>query len=219
MLNRINTSSQRGSLTIETAIVFSTVFFIMISLIYIGMLMYQYAYLQSLASKAAQRGAAIYSESCKDMFTGSIYVNDMLERDPYDNLFNSNKEIKDSRVNNFIKAQINTYSLLEHGQPEIKVESKNYVLYQKVKVSVGSDYKLPVGNLLKTLGLSSYFTVSAEAEAAVSNPAEFIRNTDFITETASGIISETGTNNKLSGIDYKTNLSKILGKITNLWKK
>lgn len=216
LLKRFCVASERGSLTIETAIIFSIVFFMVIALIYTAMLMYQYAYLQSLASKAAQRGAAIYPESCKDMFTGSIYVSDMLVTDPYDSIFNSQKDTKDSKVGNYIKTQVSTYSLFEQGQPKITVESMNYIFYQKIRVTVRADYKLPAGNLLKVFGLSSSFPVTASSEAVVDNPAEFIRNTDFISETASGIISEA---NSGSGMDFKNNLSKALGKITSLFKK
>lgn len=209
-------NSQSGSLTIETAMIFSIVFFMVIALIYTAMLMYQYAYLQSLASRAAQRGAAIYPESCKDMFIGSIYVADMQNNDPYDDIFNSRKDIKDGRVNNFIKVQAGNYSLFEEKQPQIAVESRNYIFCQNIKVTISSEYKLPAGDLLKVFGLGSSFSLTASSEALVNNPAEFVRNTDFIAETASNIISESASG---QNSNIKENLSKVLGKITSLWKK
>jgi hypothetical protein len=212
-------ASERGSLTIETAIIFSTIFFMLIALIYITLLMYQQSYIQSLASKAAQRGAAVYSNSNKDMYIGGIYTKDIQDRDPYSSLFNLDSEIKNERVGSYIKSQINVFSLLKSKQPQISVESYNFVLYQKIIVIVAEEYELPVGNLLKTFGLSSTFPLTARAEAIVNNPAEFIRNTDFITETASEFLVKTEADSKKSGSDVKSTISNILSKITGFWKK
>jgi len=191
----------------------------LIALIYMALLIYQQSYIQSLASKAAQRGAAVYSNSSKDMFIGGIYTGDMVYRDPYSSLFNLDSDIKNGRVDSYIKSQINTFSLLKAKEPQIYVESHNYVLYQKIQVTVSEEYELPVGNLLKIFGMSSSFPLTASAEAVISNPAEFIRNTDFITETASEFMEKAGLDSENADLDVKTKLSSTIGKITRLWMK
>lgn len=72
--------NSRGSLTVEAAIVTSTVLFILFFLIQGTMLLYQKALLTYTASKASQQGAMVWNDSRRELTNGAW--DNSKERDP-----------------------------------------------------------------------------------------------------------------------------------------
>lgn len=221
--------NKKGSFTIEAAVVVPTVLLCLIALIYICLLMYQQVYLQSVANTAAERGAANWSNASMDMYIGRIKESDFKNVSLYWRLVDilplgKASEAKKSRVEDYVKYSLKQYSLFgkglddkeiinsREGKLSVNCDICDYIIYKKVLVSVAEEYNIPLGgSLLKAFGFSSGFTLKADAEAVVNEPAEFIRNTDFVVDTireydqkGGGTLTETwnkvnGTFSNLSG--------------------
>jgi hypothetical protein len=219
----------KGSLTIEAAVIVPTVLLCLIALIYICLIMYQQVYLQSVANTAAERGASAWSNPSKDMFIGQIKAEDFKNVSLYWRLaevlpIGNASKAKKSKVEEYVRYSLKKYSLFGKGPDNKEVinsgESKltatcdvdDCIIYKKVLVSVTEEYSIPLGgSLLKAFGFNDKFTLKAEAQAVVNEPAEFIRNTDFVVDTireldtkGGGTLTETwnkinGTFSKLSG--------------------
>ena len=58
----------RGSMTIEAALIVPVIIISLILLVYICIFMYQQAYIKSLSNTAAERGAAVWANPSKDLY-------------------------------------------------------------------------------------------------------------------------------------------------------
>lgn len=224
--------NSRGSITVEATIIFPVVLFCVAALIYASMILYQVAYIQSLADKASQRGAAMWIKPAQDkydVYMGRVTLSDIKERDPYWRFVDGKYSDKLQKVEEYVKLQINAFSVLDPsseavpGSPtspakitpdavNVKVDLENFVIYKKLVVTIENKYKLPVGNMLKPFGLSEYITISAKSESVINEPAEFIRNTDLIIDTGKQIDRSTG--GKISGT-----IVSIMEKVSSFIKK
>ncbi len=173
-------SEQRGSFTVEASIIFPFIILCIVTLMYVGALLYQQVYLQALANKAVQRGAIIWDNPSKDMYIGRVTKQSLSEGGLYWRLLDSNKEKKIKKIEAYIDRQLNTFSILESSDYSVNVEAHDYVVYKKLKVSIANTYKIPVGQLLRMFGMSDLFTITVMSESVVNDSDELIRNSDFI---------------------------------------
>lgn len=200
----------------EASLIFPIVILCIFALIYMCLLLYQKVYIQSLADNAAQRGAATWDNPEKNIELGRVKKAHLKE----DGLYWQIKEkigfdavSKKERLKKYINERLNTYSVLK-ADSQVNVELIDYIIYKKLVVSIRSDYKIPISNLLKIFGISQYFTVQVESEAVINEPMEFIRNTDFLLDTGKEIIEK---NPQLKGVsdemnNYFQNIRKMIGK-------
>ena len=215
-------------MTIEAAILVPVVIICLILLVYICVLLYQQAYIKSLANAAAERGAAVWANPSKDMYV------EFVDRDALDNtplywrvgeLFSSKaKQSKYDKVNKFVTGSISKYSLFYKNKDginlkytdsnmNVKCELTDYVIYKKLKVSIEEEYNLPITNVFKSFGIDLEFKISASSESVVNDPVEFVRNTDFVIDSVREIDQKTG--GKLEGmVDKITDtFDKLSGKL------
>lgn len=89
---------------------------------------------------------------------------------------------------------------------DINVDIENKIIYQNVNVSITAKYPLPA--LFGSFGLPTEFEYTVEAQTAVNDPDEFIRNVDLIIDTCIAIDQQTGGN-----------ISKITSKIGDMAAK
>ena len=80
----------------------------------------------------------------------------------------------------------------EIEQGDIRVDIENKIIYQNVKVSITAKYPLP--SLFSSFGLPSEYEYTVEAQTAVNDPDEFIRNVDLIIDMCVEIDAKTGGN-------------------------
>lgn len=78
--------NKKGSFTVEASIVFSVIFLLLAAIVYIFIIMYQYAFLQSAADQAANVGVG-------------YYCNQYSNSNPYDAEYNFNANVGESNVN------------------------------------------------------------------------------------------------------------------------
>ncbi len=175
-------SEQRGSFTVEASIIFPFIIICIVTLIYLGMLLYQQTYLQALADNAVIRGSMIWDNLNKDMYIGRVTKHTLSESGLYWRMIDGNKEDKIKKIESYIENHLNAFSLLETSDYSIKVEINDWVVHKKLKVSITNSYKIPVKQFLRMFGMGENFTITVMSEAIVDDSAELIRNSDFILE-------------------------------------
>ncbi|NLL06230.1 MAG: pilus assembly protein [Clostridiaceae bacterium] len=216
--------SEKGSTTIEAALIFPVIFLTIVSLVYVSVFLYEKAYIKSIANRAVERGAAIWKNPETDMYISLVKPGDFKNNDPYWRLIDLNKTAKEEKVENYIKKHLDEYSILRSRDKkgpmnttdiEFSAELKNYLVYKKLIVTVDKKFELPLGNGLAFLGINNTVKISAKSEAIVNEPAEFIRSTDLAIDMGKRIDALTG--NHLEKTMDKVNkfIDDIKGKVTS----
>ena len=213
-------NNERGSFTVEAALVFSTVFFCLLALIYMSLLLYQQVRLQSVASMAAQRGALVWSNPARDMYITRLTQQNLAGGDLYWRIIDTRQDEKKNKISAFIKTQAGSRNALNSVNGEIQPPSlEDYIIYKKLEVTVSKSYKIPVGNLLKAFGLSDEFRLTATDSAVINEPAEFIRNTDFLIDTGKEIDRKLKLNLAEKGAGILDTVKKALEKLKTYFFK
>lgn len=186
---------EEGYLTVELTIVFSTIFFVLMILLFLGMVLYQHVNLQSLAVRTSERGAFIYATGSENMESGVIQLGDFKNRDPYRYVVgwaSGEKTKYEEIMNQYVAGNIGKRNVLKStdDDAEYSVKVKDYVVSQKVRVKIHVDYNMPTDAIAKMFGLEGMFEIDTDAVSTVVDNAEFIRNTDIcvdlIKQTDSG---------------------------------
>jgi len=208
-----NLRNSKGSTTIEAALIVPIIFLSIIALIYISVFLYEQAYVKSLADRAAERGTAIWKNPKSDMYLSLVKLKDFEDNDPYWRLGDTNETKKEKKIEEYIRKNLGDYSILQTSDKkgpmnttDIKFSAKlkNYIVYKKLVVTVKKKFKNPIGDLLSIFGMDTTVVISAESEALVNEPAEFIRSTDFTIDMGKRIDAATGNN-----------LEKIMDKVNS----
>lgn len=173
-----------GYITVEATMVFSVLFFSLILILFMGMVLYQEVNLQGLAVQASERGSVIYSSRVSDMASGTKTLEDFLIRDPYRNvpfMDNGKKSDYTSVINTYInqnlgKRDVITGEVLNSGK---YVTIEDYLIEKRVKVTIESDYRLPVDSIAAMFGQEGPFHVHTAAVSAVVDSPDFVRNVDL----------------------------------------
>lgn len=195
--------NNKGSTTVEAALIFPFIFLSIIALIYVCIFLYEQAYVKSLADRAAERGAAIWKNPSSDMSISLVKLEHFKENDPYWRIYDNNENPKEKKVEQYLKNSLNEYSILQSRDKEARMNTtdiefsadlKNYVVYKKLVVNVKKKFKLPIGNALSIFGIDNTVVIEAQSEALINEPAEFIRNTDFAIDMGKRIDAATGNN-------------------------
>lgn len=186
--------NKRGSFTVEAAIVFSVIFLLVAALVYIFLIMYQYAFLQSAANKASNVGGYYYSEKY------GTECNSKLTYDLYWRMFDTKVIHKKAQLNKYISDRV------EKSIIDLDIYSDNSIsckfLVKQLNIRIEAQYQLPIGNMFEILGLPSTLKIRAEANSNIYDNAEFVRNLDIITDIKKCI---SNSDNKWIGKDSKVN--------------
>lgn len=177
---------EKGSMVVEASFIMPIVIVCVFILIYIGLLLYQKAYIQTIADKTAERGAAFWNNGAKNMEIGAVTVDNLDKAGLYRNLgfLDTNKDIKLDSIKKFALQRLGQFNVLDkldvNGMNAVNVELNDYYLYKKLSVTIKEIYKIPVGKLLKIFGGGDSYTIEGKAEVIINEPVELIRNSDFI---------------------------------------
>ena len=190
--------SKKGSITIETTIVILFVFFCIIFAIFASIRLYRTVSIQVAADLAAQRGACTWDNINKDINTGKIRNTRNEPYDLYWRIYDIRKDPKIVRIVNWLLSHPNRDSLIKMNERTAVVEMKDYIVLKKLQIEVK--------NMISG--------EKAFAGAVVIEPAEFIRNTDFLVEAAGDIMKYfSGVNNAIE------RLKKLINDIKHMMLK
>jgi hypothetical protein len=209
--------SNKGSMTIEAAIVFQVVFLTVIALLFFGLMLYQQSCIQTIAERSVQRGAEVWNCPGKDMIMAQITKDRMKDVSLYWRIFgmDSARSAKESKIESYAEYYSWNSSVL--GRP-INIEThvqmtEDYVVYKKIRVTVDAYYKNPAGSLLRAFGFDDRIQLSAHADAVINEPVEFIRSTDF----ASDVVKE--IDNKVFKGKGQEAVTKVKDAFSNIFSK
>ncbi|MCX7710833.1 MAG: hypothetical protein N2484_13420 [Clostridia bacterium] len=214
-LNNNLKNSNRGSFTIEGALVISAVLLVLCLLIFSFMFLYQKAVLTKTASYVAQQGAEIWADSRKVVENGhydSTQSRDGLYYHIFDDsLLSHRKSTEKINSSGDIDVLVKKYksvgreqiqekkfaeikrgicielkrALLKPELTEVTINFSNQLIQRKIEVNLKQEIKIPLGQLNRFFGGKSTLTVQGKGIGTVAEPAEYIRNVDLGIEYAS----------------------------------
>lgn len=184
--------SLKGSLTVETSIIFSVVFLLLAALVYSFILMYQYAFLQSIADRTANEGAYYYVNQYNPDLTQKTNC------DLYWRIVDRNAEYKKNELLEYINKKLSG-SILNSEKHAGSHVSYRYLM-QQLDIGIEEQYPLPVGNLFLLFGLSPTLSLKAEAIVPFDDKTEFVRNLNTVIDIKNCIVN---SDNKWIGENSK----------------
>lgn len=172
---------KKGSFTVETSIVFSTVFLMILVLVYSIIFMYQYIVLQSVLNEAANRGAFYYVKQFDSQLTWPCVSN------LYWRIYDTSSPDKKGRIEAYIRSSLET-SVIKNMNT-VKTEISSSLLIKQLKIAVEEKYMFPVGSLLTVFGFSPEITLRAETSSPFEDNAEFLRSLDTVTDIKNCLVN------------------------------
>lgn len=173
-------SFEKGSITVEASIVVPIVIFSIITVILIGLILYQRSVLQSIADKSVRAGAATWESLSADTATGRINISGLDDNGLYWRLFEPDSVEKRIRLQQYTEALLAGKNILKPESWSTSVTVRDYTIYKKLELSIEYCYKLPGGAVMKIFGSDGRLRLKVTSFAVIDDPAELIRNTDFI---------------------------------------
>lgn len=172
----------RGAVTVEYAMVFPVVLFVLMLLIYFGLLYYQQALMQSVVSANAQDWAFLWGYDARKVVPGEgvLSLEGYQSEGLYWQLF-SGAATKKETIKAAILKDYQEKSLLKASRDvQVDVTYDNYLLVQNVGVRITAEYPLPIKGFFRAVGLSGDIRLQAYSRTTVHDPKEFIHNVDFL---------------------------------------
>lgn len=173
-------SLKRGSITVEASVAVPIVIFSIIAIILIGLILYQRAVLQSVADKAVQVGAASWKNLSADTATGKITIDELADNGLYWRLFEADREAKTAKLEKFAEELLVKKNILKPESSSISVVIRDYTVYKRLELTVENSYRIPGGSIMRLFGTDGRLRLKVASFAVIEDPAELIRNTDFI---------------------------------------
>jgi hypothetical protein len=194
--------------------VFTLIVLAILALIFTFLYMQQKASLVSAASFAAQQGAELWPDSrmfdnlllSEKTFEGHFEEETdsngkpklVLKMDTGDSLPGQKVALIGEALG---KRLVNT--VLKPENTQIRIKYANNVIRSRLTVEITQEIKIPLGSIKELFDGKDTLTLCGQAEAAITEPAEYIRNIDLAVELS----------RKLEGnIDFQDLIQKIRSK-------
>lgn len=206
--------NEKASVTLEATIVMMVVIYVVVIMIYTTFILYQQVRIQAIANTAVERGAAIYSNSARDMYTGVIDPSEYRNLNPYWRIIEGRgtKAEKERKIEDYVLSDINGKNILK-SRDNVKAEAKivDYIIYKKITLDVTAQYVVPVGGFMEWVGVPNPYPINVHVESVVQDSAEMVRNADLAIDMVKKADNDllNGKGQKLMS-DIKSGLGKIL---------
>ena len=174
-----DTSEEKGSITVEASIIIPLVILSIAAAIYIGMLLYQKALLQSAAGAAAEAGAAVWAAGT-DALDSYRPDRGMEGFRLYRRIYDRSAEDRLRKIEEYALSLASRDELVKSEGSEAQAVLRDHIICRKLEVTITKYYRIPLGRFMKIFGGSDKVMITAKAVSTVSEPAELIRTTDFI---------------------------------------
>lgn len=169
----------RGYITVEASLIMPFVILSLAALIYMGLILYQRAQIQSVADMSAEAGAAAWRSPGADTGTGRTAGPGSENGGLYWRLADADRDEKLEKAARYAEKSLEKGRLLKPVNSNVEARIKDYLAYKKLELSVDNTYELPFGRLLRIFGASGDFRINVVSEAVIDDPVEFRRNVDF----------------------------------------
>lgn len=173
---------EKGSYTIEAAIVMGTIIMIVFAIIAAFLLLYQNVVITYIAQQAAQQGAAMWSDMSIQMDGRREGVDDQGRYYRLDELSDTGDrtEEKKNKIKSWAEQKLKEMipqSMVGNGAEQVTVEFENTFFQRFVTVEIKKDVDIPIAGIAQYFG--NDLDISVRVRAAVSEPAEYIRTLDL----------------------------------------
>jgi len=176
----VEDSKNRGSITVEASLVVPVIILSISAVIYIGLLLYQRALVQSAADMAAEAGADIWALEAGEIGTGKPDAKSFEKNRLYRRIYDTDKGTKLKHIEEYAAKMASRGELLHPAETVAEVVIKDYIVCRKLEVRLTKQYSLPLGNFMKLFGGSGMIEISVKAASSIDEPVELMRSTDFI---------------------------------------
>lgn len=213
-----NFKDNKGSFTVEAAIIMSTILMVLFAVMFAFMLLYQNIVLLYSANYAATQGSLIWVSNSTDIETGQATYEKKGIREYYYRIFDrseqltrtinvseeqkeyqkpdSRKDIKLHMIMDAVEKGVRKNAYFEEPI-EVLVELDSNLFSKTITVELTQKVNIPFLGLVKYLGGNEEFALKARSSSNVSEPAEYIRNIDL-------------------GVEYLHKLSEYVGEKFNI---
>lgn len=192
----------KGSILIESAIVYPIFFLTIVALMVFGIGMYQQVCAQ-YAVDTAIRHSTYYDQNeigKINVKEGANEALDLYRRFSFDgslvddaSLENDEVAMSDKTVDylaGYTRDLFNAKSIYKADNVMVSVNKKNYLIYKTYTIEVVANYKIGISFVDAMLGsVTKGYVITADAEESIHDTAEFIRNVDFFEDLMYKLIS------------------------------
>lgn len=179
MFNILKNKS-KGSYTIEAVIVMSSVLMAIFAVFYSFTLIYQNVVIMYAASYGAQQGAMAWENTGIDIDGKSREYNEAL----YDRILEigggGHMSEKKNNIEQCVREKLKM-GIFNVNKINVKVDVNNNILQRKITVEVSQDVPIPLSGIVKYFG-GDTMMLHAKTSAVIDDPAEYIRNLDYVME-------------------------------------
>ncbi len=210
--------NERGAVSvIEAAIIYPVVILTVAVMLYIGIYIYETALLKDKAENTAVQAAkSISFAGYNELSEGEYNTSDNISFSLINSAYEDNKPyryiVKGKVSDKFSKDAADYASglIISSDSVNCDIEVKRHLLNREVKVTINKNIAMP--QMFSLLEMNAEYGIHVCASALTSDPAEFIRNTDFTVNTVTYLSERFHINEKLQPLREKiTELLRRLG--------
>lgn len=165
--------NESGEIVIEATFVITICIFLLMTMLSMGMYLYQAAVVQITAEKTASDMGLVYPYIEKEPYYNYTNYYDFTDSDPYRGFMSAHREENINKARWYAYGLLDRYSLRdsEYRDAKVTVEIKNVNFMSKdIYVTVTDEYILPFsGSILSFAGLPDKVEISASASARVAD--------------------------------------------------
>lgn len=178
---KVQVKNLRGSVTVETALVIPIVFLAVMTVLHVLFLIFQTCALQTAVNSITE---SLATKSSSGLQEANPSIREIEQLGLYRRW---HKLTKSDSIEETVLMQVKRNSIIRSKSIHVDIEQQNNIFSRMIHVQVTASYHNPMGQLTSIWGLGSETTIKVEANATVDDPVEFIRNTDFILDSAAHI--------------------------------
>lgn len=212
MRSSVEGRHNKGSITVEASIIVPIIILSISAVIYMGLLLYQRALVQSAAEIAAEAGAAAWASGVNEIGMGKPRPDSFEKNKLYRRLFDGDREARLECIKSYALSMASRNELLHPTESAIEAVIKDYAVCRKLEVKIVKYYSMPLGKFLRLFGGSGIIEMHVKATSSIDEPAELIRTTDFILDIEKKLENN---NPEIKNLGEKTRnaMNEIKGKL------
>ena len=177
-------NTKKGSVTVELAIIFPVIIYILFLLIYIVILMYQQAYVKNVCEDTITKAGNWWMNAYKDFETGKIQLDNISCENVYANLYDMDEDSKKQILKKYIYNGLNSGTILKPSKfdidNDINIEVANSIIFKRLYLNASITYKLPVPKLVRLFKLQDDYTFEVTSSTLVKDYAGYINDINFM---------------------------------------
>lgn len=185
-MEKVRVKNHKGSITVEAAVIVPIVIIAVMVVLHIVLLIFQSCIMYVAANKISERAAAVWQKPNIAFETGKTTKSDIEELELY-RRWNFNNSADKRELQEYAIDMLRSASILKSEDIKVDILYQNTIVSQKITVKLSASYTNPLGGLTGAWGLGGRTQLNAQSQSVVDDPVEFIRNSDFILETASKV--------------------------------